>query len=345
MPAELPSCICVEGYAVSDKLTAIYGALFVAADDDTLTDPKCIRGYPIAEQLNAIYAVMLTFTDEENLPTANCLRGYPIGDQLNAIYCAAVGASLIDPDAAAFIAAAGITDDTQKEAVNQLVVDLKAEGIWTKLRVLYPFVGGAASPHSYNLVNPATFQITWNGTLTHNASGVTGNGTTGYGDTGFNPNAQALLWSNASLGAYVNSAGSVALRSLIVAQSDAATSEFLLIENSAAAVTFDSGNYSGRQGSYPIASPIGHFAGSRGGAADERTYMDGVLVGALPGVGAAPMPNLSLFLFAFNYEGGAVLHSNQTMASAMIGESLTGAEHLALYNAIQTYQTTLGRSV
>jgi hypothetical protein len=90
-----------------------------------------------------------------------------------------------DTDAQSFFTRAGITDTTQKLAVNQLVLDAKAHGWWANCDAIYPFVGGSASTHSYNLKS-SSYQITWSGGLTHDATGVTGNGTTGYGNTGFN---------------------------------------------------------------------------------------------------------------------------------------------------------------
>lgn len=70
-----------------------------------------------------------------------------------------------DSDAEAFFTAASITDDTQKTAVNQLVLDLKAAGVWTKSKVIYPFVGGTTGTHKYNLKNPldtdGAFRITF----------------------------------------------------------------------------------------------------------------------------------------------------------------------------------------
>ena len=50
-----------------------------------------------------------------------------------------------DADADAFIAAAGITDATQKSAINTLVVGLKADSLWTKMKAIYPFVGGTVN--------------------------------------------------------------------------------------------------------------------------------------------------------------------------------------------------------
>ena len=46
----------------------------------------------------------------------------------------------IDPAAQDFIDAAGITGDVQQQAINNLVKGLKADGIWSKMKAVYPFV-------------------------------------------------------------------------------------------------------------------------------------------------------------------------------------------------------------
>jgi hypothetical protein len=92
-----------------------------------------------------------------------------------------------DSDAQAFLNAAVIEDVTQASAVNTLVTDLKGYGIWTKMKALYPFVGGTASSHKWNLKNPldtdAAFRLTFFGGITHSANGITGNATNAYANT------------------------------------------------------------------------------------------------------------------------------------------------------------------
>ena len=46
----------------------------------------------------------------------------------------------IDSDANTFLTAASITNSTQRNAINKLVIDLKYYGLWTKQKALYPFV-------------------------------------------------------------------------------------------------------------------------------------------------------------------------------------------------------------
>ena len=92
-----------------------------------------------------------------------------------------------DPDAQAFINAAGITGTTQQSAINTLVVSLKANNIWTKFDAIYPMVGGTATTHKFNLKNPAdtnaAYRLSFVGGWTHSSTGALPNGTNAYADT------------------------------------------------------------------------------------------------------------------------------------------------------------------
>jgi hypothetical protein len=72
-------------------------------------------------------------------------------------------------------------------ALNTFVTGLKANNIWSKMSAIYPLVGGNATDHRLNLVNPNSYRINYYGGWTHNANGITGNGTNTYGDTTFAP--------------------------------------------------------------------------------------------------------------------------------------------------------------
>jgi hypothetical protein len=95
--------------------------------------------------------------------------------------------SSFDPDAQAFITAAGITNSTQQSAIDNLVVGLKADGIWTKMKAIYPFVGDTATQHKYNLKDPrdldVAFRLSFGGGWTHSSNGALSNGVNAYADT------------------------------------------------------------------------------------------------------------------------------------------------------------------
>jgi len=104
-------------------------------------------------------------------------------------------AATVDPDAQAFITAAGITDATQQSAINTLVTDLKGYGVWSKMKAIYPFVGGTATTHKYNLKDPAdtnaAFRLVFNGGWVHSSTGALPNGVNSYALTFFAPTPNA----------------------------------------------------------------------------------------------------------------------------------------------------------
>jgi hypothetical protein len=75
----------------------------------------------------------------------------------------------------AYLALTGITDIAIIGALNDFVTGLINDGLWDKIDVMYPFIGGNATAHSINLKNPGLYTITtFTGSVVHNNNGVTG---------------------------------------------------------------------------------------------------------------------------------------------------------------------------
>jgi len=102
-----------------------------------------------------------------------------------------------DADATAFLTAAGITDPTISAATQNLTKDLKNYGIWSKLKAIYPFVGGTATTHKFNLKDPrdldVAFRLVFSGGWTHSANGASSNGTNAFAETYLIPSTSLLL--------------------------------------------------------------------------------------------------------------------------------------------------------
>lgn len=107
-----------------------------------------------------------------------------------------------DPDAQAFITAAGITNPTQQTAINTHVVSLKGNGLWSKMIAIYPFVGGDANKHSYNLKNTSIGQLTYTTGMTHGSLGIAGN-SVGYANTGLKATTMGISQNSGSAGVYL----------------------------------------------------------------------------------------------------------------------------------------------
>lgn len=246
-----------------------------------------------------------------------------------------------DTDAAAFFTAAGITDTTQKNAVNTLVTSLKSAGVWTKMLAIYPFVGGSSSSHAVNLKTPGTYDLTFVGGVTHSLNGVLGDGTTGYYDTGLATNvlsqnsASAFIYSRSN----VNNTG----RDLGAADGSAGLIQISSRDGSGnLRVTVMNNGF----GTIVVANSLGLFGGTRTNSTQE-TLCANATVSTRSAASIAPNTR-NIYGLCRNQAGTAADFSTRQQAFACIGAGLTtgtGSEYTALYNAVVAYQTALSRNV
>jgi hypothetical protein len=251
------------------------------------------------------------------------------------------GGASVDADAQAFITAAAITDPTQQAAINTLVVDLKGYSIWTKMKALYPFVGGTSSTHKFNLKNPldtdAAFRLVFNGGWTHSANGAKPNGTNAYADTKLNFNTTMLL-NDAALSFY--SREDIFTAILMGCGWDDITS--MISPNFASGV----GEYStinGGGNGTGVSNKSGLFTISRLTSTNVIGYRNGVQYFNRT-INSTSKPNYNVYIGARSYLGATQYSSNQCAFSA-IHDGLTPTEAANFYTAVQAFQTTLARQV
>jgi hypothetical protein len=80
---------------------------------------------------------------------------------LGRTYGTRIGLPAFDPAASAYFAATGITGATQQAAINDLVKGLKTDGLWSKMKAVYPFVTDNRNLSSYTeSFNQWSFQAT-----------------------------------------------------------------------------------------------------------------------------------------------------------------------------------------
>jgi hypothetical protein len=108
-----------------------------------------------------------------------------------------------DADAASFFTAAGITDLTQKNAINQFVLDLKSNSLWSKQKEIHLYFLGDSTKNSFNLKNPSTFVNVFSSGWTYGSNGATPNGTSAYCQSGLNPSTHCST-NSISFGVYFN---------------------------------------------------------------------------------------------------------------------------------------------
>jgi hypothetical protein len=293
----------------------------------------------------------LTKTDAEFLSLSNSLTGQGFMTASVAVnwlntngYYTSYSAS-VDTDAQAFITAAGITDSTQKTAINTLVVGLKADGIWTKMQAIYPFVGGSASTHKWNLKDPrdlnVAYRLSFNGGWTHSSNGVTPNGINGYADTFFDGNVGAI-------GCY-NRNTSFTMGTNIVSSwggGDYPYYQTPLIElagaNGSIQDTADGSNPLYTTG---IPGPFVQLTYDT----QQRLYINGNLNNSSPFYTSAPSAPTGFPIWVGgrndNYGYSSPYYGAGTSSFAFISSGLNSIESSDLYTLVQAFQTTLGRQV
>ena len=257
------------------------------------------------------------------------------------------GSIPIDTDAQAFITAASITDTTQKSAINQLVIDLKSANIWTKMKAIYPFVGGTAATHKFNLKDPrdldVAFRLVFAGGWTHTSTGALPNGTTAYANTKIIPSS--ILSQNSTHISYYsrtnNATGGVDFGAANLNNVNQLQAE---IKGTNGTTFFRINRSVGTSGSsISMTTSSLFYMINRTSSSQEVLFRN--TTKDVFNYNSTGLCNQSLYLAAYNYNGSPLLYGNKESAFASIGDGLNDTEATALYNALQTFNTTLGRQV
>ena len=242
----------------------------------------------------------------------------------------------------AWIAATGESDLTILGALNTLESDMATYGLTAKMKALYPMVGGTAGKHSYNFMNTAAYQLTFNGGWTHSSTGALPNGTNAYANTGLTPNA---VLSQNSTHISVYSRTNIGNLGVDIGSQDSGSTKGLYILPFFNSTFFYSRLNSAAQVNYsPMPNSLGLLSISRIVSNQYSLYKNGtnLITGSANSDGLSPF-NISLS--AFNDNGSNSLYSSRQLAIASIGDGLDDTEAANFYTAVQAFQTTLSRNV
>ena len=253
-----------------------------------------------------------------------------------------------DADAQAFITAAGITDATQQSAINTLVTDLKTYGVWTKMKAIYPFVGGTSSTHKWNLKDPrdldAAFRLVFNGGITHSSTGALFNGTNGWGNTFLNANTN-LTNGNLHLSFYSrtnNTSQNFSLEVLLLTGYNPIGNVGLRVMDKAMGASYFSPGNDNTESVGASTTTKGFGIGTETSNSLRKFIKNGSILATNTTTSSTALANANLTLMGNNI---AAVYSNNEAAFASIGDGLTDTEAANLYTAVQAYQTTLSRNV
>jgi len=247
-----------------------------------------------------------------------------------------------DADALAFFnrvaTAGGTLSTTEKNAVNQLVLDLKANSLWTPMKAIYPMVGASAAACAQNLKS-SSFTGSFTSGWTFASTGVTPNGTSAYMTTGLIPNTNLSL--NSTHLSYYSRTDANATQVEIgcdnpytILEIRTSNQTYFLINTNSIAGTSDTNS-------------LGFYIGNRtasnvtNGFKNNTKIFNGTLA-------SSSLSNNTINIGAMSTSITGILnlyYSTKQCAFSSIGDGLTDTQASNFYTTVQTFQTTLSRNV
>jgi hypothetical protein len=247
----------------------------------------------------------------------------------------------------AFASATGITDTTILGALNTFDLGLISNGIDTKMKAVYPFVGNTATTQKFNFMDArdldVAFRLQFNGGWTHSITGALPNGTNAYANTYVTPSSN-LNADNLSVSYYSRTNISIISNQILFDVFQGA-GQCMQLYFTPTKIFFD--NYNTISGiSVNETRSFGMYIGNRQSSIINKVLRNGSILGTST-ISNAPTnrPTVPLFLAAANTGSGAVVFSKLECAFSSIGNGLTDTEASTFYNLVQTMQTTLSRQV
>jgi hypothetical protein len=210
---------------------------------------------------------------------------------------------------------------------------------------LYPFVGGTASTHKWNLKNPqdldTAFRLVFNGGWAHSSTGALPNGTNGYANTFFNTD-DVVSTGLQSFGLYLRTNPTFAVNTIEIPTGLRSGIYWIRMLNTSPTVTnLRSGNMTGN-----INGVTGFIAQSRSSTTQWYGINNSTITTLTNLASTLGLETTNAFsLGAYTNLGIIANFSTQEIAFSFYGEPLLEIEMTYLYTAIQTFQTALGRNV
>ena len=251
-----------------------------------------------------------------------------------------------DGDALIYFNNTGLSDNGLKIILNELVLDLKYYNLWNTMQAIYPFIGGTAALHKWNLKNPqdtdAAYRLGFSGGgWTHSSTGALPNGTSSYANTFYNPFSAATI-SGFSFGIYSRT-NDLTGTQVYGCTSDGGTtnSQHNITANMYnAGVIGGTGNFS-----FTPTRSDRMLINRRGSTTDMQGYRDGVSLGTNTGVPTVNQPNTNFFFAARSNSLTPIFYCKQQLAFAFLGLAMTNQQALDLTLIVNKYQSSLGRNV
>lgn len=268
-------------------------------------------------------------------------------------------AQIMDANAQAYMQAVSITNNstvyfasTAQERTgaqlysyyNTFYIGLKNNSLFSKISLAYRERWGVANSNRVNMINPATFLMTYSGTLTYNITGTAGNGTNGIGNTGFIPNSNGLTVNNNHIALYSRTAAANPGSTQFYECGSGTSSVVSAISTrrSSNLALYDSGDFLTNRSSYTSSDGSGIFIGKVNSDLTSKFFRNGTQVATKSITNGASLSNFAHYIHAFNENNTNVYYSPKEIAYYSMGLGLSDAEVTTYNNLIAQLNTDEG---
>jgi hypothetical protein len=246
-----------------------------------------------------------------------------------------------DPDAQAFFdrvtTAGGTLSETEKNATNTLVLDMKSADIWSSMKAIYPMVGSSAAACAQNL-RSSSYTGTFSSGWAFASTGVTGNGTSTFMNTSLIPNGNLTL--NSTHFSYYSRTNNTYDASEIGVDQGGSQQAQIIINF--LGVNYDSVYNNPGAGTVRSGTTSAFFIVSRTSSILTKSYRNTSVI-ATSAIGSSSLNTNPIYVGARNSTGS--IPTNRECAFSSIGDGLDDTQAASLYTCVQTFQTTLSRQV
>jgi hypothetical protein len=257
-----------------------------------------------------------------------------------------------DTDAQAFFTAVDptgtILTTTEKDAVNTMVLDLKASSpsgtiLWSKFLAIYPMVGNTSSSMMYNLKDPrdlnAAYRLYFGGSWNFTTR-VAVPSANSYMNTYIQPSTSPLSQNSASFWFYASTAAGSGFENIFGCYASPS------VKNGIQLMTGNQGQYLAINGNEGGFTSLGVYSGllgySRIASNEFKGYARGILRNTNSQTSTTPI-STDIYMGATNNGGTYKEPTTSSCAFGGIATGMDAAEVTALNTIIVTYQTSLSR--
>jgi hypothetical protein len=261
-----------------------------------------------------------------------------------------------DPDAVAYLAAVifagGAVSIPTRDAANQLFIDLKANGLYSKMDVMYPMLGSTANSVKIDAITPnAGYPIEWYGGMSFSDKGAIGNGSDGYGNTYFNTYVSSdplnygwgvYMYDDGNFGNEVYNSGAFDGTYISTMRGDTS--------NQVGCYAYQVGDARGALSIPTTNDYTGNYVFTFNSSQLKSLYRNydvgsgttaSLTMGGTPRLSNQPTYTHTLNINGSPYSGQ---YWNGTMSFLWFGKSMSSSEVSTLSSIINTFQTSLGRN-